>query len=142
MRTPRRRAPNRWWADRPGEIYWFETTDRVDLGRDLNAPQFGEEGKPHWSYDFVNEVTEGDVELHYNARPNKALVGWSRVVGQPYADDVVWGAHGAASGRGPVTPYRRPGGASVSTGRTSSMTPFPSNGFGNLSPPCCRSRST
>ena len=101
--------PNRWWRVREDEIFWFETTAREDFGKDLNAPQLGEKGQPEWSYDFVTEVEGGDVVLHYRTRPNKELVGWSRAVGQPYADEVLWGAHGQASGRGPVDPYERPG---------------------------------
>jgi hypothetical protein len=98
-----------WWEGRPDELFWLETTDRDDSGRDLNAPQLGEEGQPHWSYDFVTLVEPGDVVVHYKSRPEMAVVGWSRVDGRPYADEVFWGAHGQASGRGPVEPYRRPG---------------------------------
>jgi hypothetical protein len=47
------------------ELFWFETTDREDLGRDLNAPQFGEEGHPHWSYDFVTVVEQGDIVVQF-----------------------------------------------------------------------------
>lgn len=100
---------HRWWEGRPDEIFWLEITDRDDLGRDLNAPQLGEEGRPHWSYEFVTLVEQGDVVVHYKSRPEMAIVGWSRVVGSPYEDEVFWGAHGQASGRGPVAPYRRPG---------------------------------
>src|SRR5436190_5203424 len=83
-----------WWDGDPDEIFWFETTDRTDLGRDLNAPQLGEEDRPHWSYDFVTLVAQGDVVVHYKSRPEMAVVGWSRVAGRPYADEVFWGAHG------------------------------------------------
>jgi hypothetical protein len=80
--------PHRWWLDRDEEVFWFETTDRSDLGQDLNAPRFGEDGQPHWSYDFVTEVDEGDIVLHYRTRPDKEIVGWSRAVGTPYSDQV------------------------------------------------------
>jgi hypothetical protein len=57
----------------------------------------------------VRELHEGDVVLHYRARPINAITAWSRATGEPYRDDVFWGAHGQASGRGPVAPYWRPG---------------------------------
>jgi hypothetical protein len=100
--------PDRWWDGHPEEIYWVEITDRADLGVDLAAPQLNEEGQPYWSYDLVREVREGDVVVHYAARPTNAITHWSRASGQPYEDSLVWGAHGQASGRGPVTPYERP----------------------------------
>jgi hypothetical protein len=56
----------------------------------------------------VNEVAEGDVVLHYAARPEKAIASWSRAIGDPYEDTLIWGAHGQAGGRGPVEPYERP----------------------------------
>jgi hypothetical protein len=100
---------HRWWDGREDELFWLEITDRDDLGRDLNAPQRGEEDRPHWSYEFVTLVEQGDVVIHYKSRPEMAIVGWSRVVGSPYEDEVFWGAHGQAGGRGPVAPYRRSG---------------------------------
>jgi hypothetical protein len=86
----------------------LETTDRPDVGIDLNAPEVNEEGKSYWSYDFVREVAEGDLVFHYET-PSERVAFWSRAVGQPYQAEVVWGAHGQASGRGPVAPYPRPG---------------------------------
>jgi hypothetical protein len=100
--------PSRWWEGRPEEIYWVEVTDRSDLGKDLAAPQEAEDGGSHWSYDLVNEVLEGDVVLHYETRPVNRIATWSRAVGKPYEDYLTWGAHGQASGRGPVDPYERP----------------------------------
>jgi hypothetical protein len=47
----------------------METTDREDLGTDLNAPERTEKGREYWSYSFVREVREGDVVLHYRAPP-------------------------------------------------------------------------
>lgn len=99
---------DRWWDGQLEEIYWVEITDRADLGVDLAAPQLNEEGQSYWSYDLVREVREGDVVLHYAARPSNAITHWSRASGLPYEDSLVWGAHGQASGRGPVIPYRRP----------------------------------
>ena len=101
--------PRRWWHADSGEIFWLEITDRDDLGVDLHAPAEREEGGEYWSYAFVREVDDGDVVFHYRARPTGAITHWSRAVGDPYPDDVFWGAHGQASGRGPVAPYWRPG---------------------------------
>jgi hypothetical protein len=99
----------RWWEDDPDERYWLEITDRDDLGVDLHAPAERERGGGYWSYSFVRAVEQGDVVLHYRARPVNAITHWSRAVGDPYPDEVYWGAHGQASGRGPVQPYWRPG---------------------------------
>lgn len=87
----------------------MEITDRDDLGSDLNAPERTETGREYWSYGFIREVHEGDVVLHYRARPVNAITAWSRATGEPYRDQVFWGAHGQAGGRGPVAPYWRPG---------------------------------
>jgi hypothetical protein len=100
---------NRWWDGRPDEIFWLESTGRDDLGVDLNAPQSGEEGQDVWSYTLVTYVSEGDIVVHYRVRPRFEITAWSRAVGAPYEDDVLWGAQGVASGRGPVAPYWRPG---------------------------------
>jgi hypothetical protein len=100
--------PERWWHESPEEIYWVEITDRPDLGADLAAPQLNEDGNSYWSYNLVTEVADGDVVLHYTARPAKQIPSWSRAVGVPYEDVLIWGAHGQASGRGPVEPYERP----------------------------------
>jgi hypothetical protein len=101
--------PVRWWDEEPGEIFWMEITDRADFGTDLNAPELTERGRDYWSYRLLREVREGDVVLHYRERPIHAIAAWSRATGEPYRDQVCWGAHGQASGRGPVAPYWRPG---------------------------------
>src|SRR4051812_49006094 len=118
---------NRWWLNRPDELFWFETTDRSDIGEDLNAPQLNEEGRPYWSYDLVREVRPGDVVAHYH-EPTRTIQSWSRAVGLAFESEVLWGAHGMASGRGPVHPYPRAAGAYRSTDRTQS--PSPSLGQG------------
>jgi hypothetical protein len=97
-----------WWDGMPEERYWVEITDRAELGSDLVAPQFDEDGHSYWSYDLVNEVAEGGVVPHYAARPDKVIASWSRAIGDPYEDTLIWGAHGQAGGRGPVEPYERP----------------------------------
>jgi hypothetical protein len=102
-------TPGRWWAGDPTERFWLEITDRDDFGVDLHAPAEREGEGAYWSYAFVREVREGDIVLHYRTRPAGEITHWSRAVGEPYPDQVYWGAHGQAGGRGPVTPYWRPG---------------------------------
>ena len=102
-------SPTRWWDGDPNERFWLEITDRDDLGVDLHAPAEREGEAEYWSYAFVREVREGDIVLHYRTRPTGEITHWSRAVGEPYADQVYWGAHGQAGGRGPVSPYWRPG---------------------------------
>lgn len=87
---------DRWWDDDPEEIFWLEITDRDDLGVDLHAPAADEDEDEYWSYAFVREVRESDIVLHYRTRPTGAITHWSRAVGNAYADEVVWGAHGQA----------------------------------------------
>jgi hypothetical protein len=84
----------------PIETIWESISTRLRVA---------EEGQEYWSYSFVREVAEQDIVLHYRARPRKAITHWSRAVGDPYRDQVYWGAHGMASGRGPLDPYWRPG---------------------------------
>src|SRR5215207_6212050 len=98
---------NRWWDADPDERYWLETTDRTDLGVDLNAPQRDERGG-RWSYSLILEISEGDVILHYH-RPAGAIVAWSRAVGAVWEDEVIWAAHGTSARSRHVIPYPRPG---------------------------------
>ena len=101
-----------WWDEMPEERFWVEITDRADLGSDLAAPQFNEEGRSYWSYDLVKEVAEGDVVLHYAARPNNVIASSSRAIGDPYGDMLTWGAHGQAGGGDRLSPTSVPlGGA-------------------------------
>jgi hypothetical protein len=102
-------ASQYWWSSDPSERFWLEITDRDDVGVDLNAPAESETGRTYWSYAFVREVAEGDIVLHYRARPINSITHWSRAVGEPYIDQVHFGAHGQGGGRGPVDPYWRPG---------------------------------
>jgi len=120
---------NRWWVDRPSELFWFETTDRADIGADLNAPQRNEDGRRYWSYDLVRQVRPGDIVVHYH-EPTRTIQSWSRAVGLAYESEVLWGAHGAASGRGPVDPSPTGvrAGASRSTARIHSRSRFRSPG--------------
>lgn len=100
-------AMDRWCIEEPEERYWLETTDRAELGKDLNAPQADETGRENWSYSLVREVADGDVVLHYSKR-DRAILAWSRAAGGSWEDAVRWAAHGTSS-RGIVVPYERPG---------------------------------
>jgi hypothetical protein len=85
-------VPERWWDGEPGEIFWMEITDREDLGTDLHAPGQTETGRESWSYAFVREVREGDVILHYRARPINAIAlraPWPRYALHRSANDRV-----------------------------------------------------
>ena len=99
---------NRWWSAIPDERYWLETTNRDDIGVDLNAPQAAETGQTYWGYALIREVAPGDVIFHYS-KPDQSIVGWSRSVGRYYEDEVYWGARGASARGVGVTPYYRPG---------------------------------
>jgi hypothetical protein len=100
--------PDRWWSNEPGELFWLETTDRDDLGRDLNAPQLNEVGDEYPGYSFITEAREGDIVFHYS-KGNRTISYWSRVIGDAYEDEVIWGAHGTSARSRHVAPYRRPG---------------------------------
>jgi hypothetical protein len=87
--------------------YWVETTDRPDIGVDLNAPQSGSDGRPHAAYALITQVMNGDVVFHYATR-GRAMVGWSRAIGTAYPDLVTWGTHAGTSDER-RKPYERPG---------------------------------
>jgi len=98
---------NRWWQNDPAEIYLLETTDRADIGVDLKAPQADDAGHAHHAYALVPHARPGDIVFHYQ-KP-VGIVGWSRVVGVPFEDDITWGARGRVAQRAGVKPYLRPG---------------------------------
>lgn len=99
---------NRWWDNDPTERFWLEITDRPDLGVDLRAPQTGDSGAPQWSYSLVTEAESGDVVFHYSKR-SSAIVAWSVIDGDYWAEDIVWASHGTVAREAGVEPYRRPG---------------------------------
>lgn len=108
-------AINDWWASDPAELYWMETTNRPDLGVDLNAPQLNGAGKPEWGYTLVSETRPGDIVFHWHKdlTGHPAIVGWSRITGPLYVDaDYSWmpqGTRGRARGVPTVGPgWRMP----------------------------------
>jgi hypothetical protein len=98
---------NTWWYDDPAEIYFMETTDRRDLGVDLRAPVADDAGHAHHAYALVPYVRNSDIVFHYLTTPG-AIVGWSRVVGEPFTEELVWGARGRVAQKAGVKPYLRP----------------------------------
>lgn len=88
--------------------YWFEITDRSDLGADLKAPQTDESGNEYWSYALVKQVVPGDWVLHYHKHEH-AIVGFSQAIGTAHEEPIVWAAHGTVH-RSRGTPAQlRPG---------------------------------
>lgn len=90
-------AINQWWADDPTERYWLEVTDRDVLGSNIIAPKFAASGKETPTYALVGLVKPGDVVFHWWKRPGEepAIVGSSRVVGDPFDSELLWQAHGS-----------------------------------------------
>ncbi len=88
---------NIWWEADPTERYWMEITDRLDLGQDLIAPQLDNAGHANWTYNLVTAVDADDIILHWHKdlEDLPAIVGWSRAIGIPVADQLFWQAHGS-----------------------------------------------
>lgn len=97
---------NAWWTADPAEIYFLETTDRADIGVNLQAPQEDAAGHAHHGYALLRFVRHGDVVFHYEQPIG--IVAWSRAVGAPYRDSMVWGARGRTAQKAHVQPYERP----------------------------------
>jgi hypothetical protein len=75
-------ALKRWWAGDASEIFWLESTDRADVGRDVHAPEANDSGKLDWRYGLLREIRPGEVVLHYS-KQTRAIVAWSRAIGAP-----------------------------------------------------------
>lgn len=99
---------NRWWAKEPDERYWLESTDRDDLGADLNAPLYDDSGKENWRYTLLREVAVGDVVFHYD-KNHQAIVAVSEVASEAVEDTVVWAARGTYARQKGTSPHARPG---------------------------------
>lgn len=95
MAYERRVAINMWWADDPAERFWMEITNREDLGGDLKAPQVDDSGRPHWTYNLVQYVRDGDTVLHWQKRRDSSgIVGYSIAAGACYASTIEWKSRG------------------------------------------------
>jgi hypothetical protein len=96
-----------WWSDLPGERYWCEITDRVNVGDDLLCPQSHEGGKPYWSYSLILLICPGDLIFHYYT-PKKAFVGASVATGVAVTDKMSWVPHGTVGRDKAVHAAERP----------------------------------
>jgi hypothetical protein len=94
---------NAWWAANPSELYWLEITDRPDIGVDLHAPQHDATGGRTPGYSLIWWVSPGDVVFHYD-RNERAIVAWSRSIGQVAEAPVIWLSHRAATRRSCSSP--------------------------------------
>jgi hypothetical protein len=99
---------NRWWQRADGERFWLESTDRPDLGADLNAPLLDDGGNDNWRYTLLRELAVGDVVLHYH-KGTQAIVATSVVSAKAVEDQVVWGARGSYARQKGTEPHPRPG---------------------------------
>jgi len=87
----------------------MEITQRKDIGSDLHAPQFAEDGvSEHYSYSLLKYVKDGDFVLHYY-KNKKSIIGYSVVDGTCYEDDITWKALGSSASKLNITAYIRPG---------------------------------
>ncbi|MFD9984460.1 protein NO VEIN domain-containing protein [Streptomyces massasporeus] len=85
---------NRWWRRDPSERYWLEITNRDDIGTNLLAPQVNDQGVEYWSYALVREVRPGDLVLHWDKNHGPGVVGYSHVLGEPFASTITWQSRG------------------------------------------------
>ncbi|MFF4555373.1 protein NO VEIN domain-containing protein [Streptomyces sp. NPDC001422] len=85
---------NRWWRRDPSERYWLEITNRDDIGTNLLAPQVNDQGMEYWSYALVREVRPGDLVLHWDKNHGPGVVGYSHVLGEPFASTITWQSRG------------------------------------------------
>lgn len=102
-------AINAWWAGDPNERFWFEITDREELGADLYAPKTDQSGHETPTYTLVSHVKPGDVVLHWwkQAGQEKPIVGFSRAVGSLETTTIRWQSRGTY-GRAQTAVQSRP----------------------------------
>ena len=112
-------ALNSWWTADLTQRYWMEITHREDVGGNLQSPKLPE---GMWSYDLVSQVQPGDRVLHWKSGRDRALVGWSDVVGAPTTvPQYTWQPRGT-SGRALSGPRTTPGWVAPLGGMTSFAT--------------------
>lgn len=99
---------NRWWEGNPAERYWFESKDVGNLGAELVAPNADDGGRVNWSYDLCRHAAVGDVVLHY-WKPQRAVVGFSRIASGPMPHPHVWAPRGNSARRRNAQPRMRDG---------------------------------
>lgn len=86
----------------------MEITRRDDLGSDLGAPLEARGGSSSPGYALMNEVSEGDVVIHYNS-VTRSIDGVSRVWGPAYYERIWWAARGTYARAAGEKPSWKPG---------------------------------
>ena len=80
---------NKWWYRLEEQHYWFELTERPDLGKNLHAPKRDEGGRDYWSYVILREMKENDFVLHYHKK-EKGIVAVSQVAKPWGSSEITW----------------------------------------------------
>lgn len=92
---------NQWWSSQPNQRFWVEITDRVDLGKNIIAPQRAQAGKNTPGYELLNYVQEGDIIFHWWRKPtssaDRGFYGYSEVVGTLQEGIIPWKSRGRYS---------------------------------------------
>ena len=94
---------NKWWYRLEEQHYWFELTERLDLGKNLHAPKKDEGGREYWSYVLLKEMHEDDLVLHYHKK-EKGIVAVSQVAKQWSDSSILW----SPSKKKKIKPTERP----------------------------------
>ena len=103
---------NCWWEKDQEEIFWLENTRRKDIGADLHAPMFKENGHRSPFWELLREPREDDVVFHYS---EEGIVGYSYIRGEHWEDEIFWS-------------YPRPGIRRGLSGYTEFSAPIPMKG--------------
>ena len=80
---------NRWWYRLEEQHYWFELTERSDLGKNLKAPQKDQGGRDYWSYSLLKEMKVDDYVVHYHKK-DKSIEAVSQVAKPWVSHPIVW----------------------------------------------------
>ena len=88
----------RWWSGYPEERYWFESSDRTDVGADLRAPLHDATGGETWRYCLFREARLGDIVYHYDSN-RQAVIASSIVAGPAEPRRIEWVARGSYAKR-------------------------------------------
>lgn len=99
---------NQWWSNNSQEKYWIELTDRRDIGFNLKAPQYNENGEEFWGYSLIKYVSSGDIVFHYDKKA-QAITSKSVATGHFWEDKITWAARGASARDAGITPHTRAG---------------------------------
>ena len=94
---------NKWWYRSEEQHYWFELTEREDLGGNLHAPKRDEGGRDYWSYVLLKEMKVNDLVLHYHKK-DKGIVAISQVSKPWVSSEITW----TPSKKKKITATKRP----------------------------------